>query len=58
MTSKRGGKREGSGRKPAADPARHRGIRCTDGGWQWLKDQAAKAGASSIGKWADMKGKP
>jgi len=56
MTSKRGGKREGAGRKPADDPAKCRGIRCTDGGWKWLKDQAKQAGASSIGKWADMKG--
>lgn len=56
MKSKRGGKREGAGRKPASDPAKHRGVRCTDSGWQWLKDQAKQAGASSIGKWADMKG--
>lgn len=57
MTSRRGGKREGAGRKPAPDHAKNRGIRCTDGGWQWLQAQAKNAGASSIGKWADMKGK-
>ena len=48
-----GGKRPGSGRKPAANPATVHAVRCTKAGWDWLKAQAAKGGFSSVGKWAD-----
>ncbi len=47
-----GGARKGAGRKPAVNPPKVHGIRCTQDGWDWLKQQAAPL---SVGKWADLK---
>ena len=52
----RGGKREGAGRKPSAPTATHP-VRCTDDGWKWLQAQAFSKGHTSVGKWADAKGR-
>ena len=52
-----GGKRKGSGRKPLDEAPTVRGIRCTDEGWDWLNGQASSKGHSSVGKWADAKGR-
>jgi hypothetical protein len=57
MATKRGGAREGSGRKPMTAPPTGRGIRCTDQGWEWLQAQALAKGHTSVGKWADAKGR-
>ena len=54
---RRGGQREGAGRKPLDSPPAVRGIRCTDAGWQWLNGQAAAKGHTSVGKWADSLGR-
>jgi hypothetical protein len=52
----RGGAREGAGRKASASTATHP-VRCTDEGWEWLQAQAVSKGHSSVGKWADSKGR-
>ena len=52
-----GGKRKGAGRKPLDEAPTVRGIRCTDDGWEWLNGQATAKGHSSVGKWADAKGR-
>lgn len=39
------------------NPPQNRAIRCTDEGWQWLNDQATGKGHTSVGKWADAKGR-
>lgn len=54
--SKRGGSREGAGRKSGPVTATHP-VRCTDEGWEWLQSQAASKGHTSVGKWADAKGR-
>lgn len=54
--NKRGGSREGAGRKAGAPTATHP-VRCTDEGWAWLQSQASRKGHSSVGKWADAKGR-
>ena len=52
----RGGKREGAGRKASAPTATHP-VRCTDEGLEWLQSQASGKGHTSVGKWADAKGR-
>lgn len=52
-----GGKRKGAGRKPMDAPPEPHGIRCTPHGWTWLQAQATGKGHSSVGKWADARGK-
>jgi len=52
----RGGKRENAGRKASAPTATHP-VRCTDEGWNWLQSQASGKGHTSVGKWADSKGR-
>jgi len=52
-----GGKRKGAGRKPLEKAPTVRGIRCMDDGWDWLNGQATGKGHSSVGKWADAKGR-
>jgi hypothetical protein len=56
-TNKRGGARDGAGRKPLDSPPTVRGVRCTDEGWEWLQAQALGKGHTSVGKWADAKGR-
>lgn len=51
-----GGKREGAGRKSGPATATHP-VRCTDVGWMWLQSQASGKGHTSVGKWADAKGR-
>lgn len=46
-----------AGRKPLG-PGRGRqapvhGVRCSPAAWQWLKAQAAAAGHTSVGAWAE-----
>lgn len=52
----RGGSRKGAGRKSGPATATHP-VRCTDEGWEWLQSQALSKGHSSVGKWADSKGR-
>lgn len=52
----RGGKREGAG-APSKTPTSTHPVRCTDEGWEWLQSQATGKGHSSVGKWADSKGR-
>lgn len=54
--SKRGGSREGAGRKSGPATATHP-VRCTDEGWEWLQSQATAKGHTSVGKWADAAGR-
>lgn len=54
--SKRGGSREGAGRKSGPATATHP-VRCTEDGWEWLQSQASAKGHTSVGKWADSKGR-
>lgn len=54
--NKRGGSREGAGRKSGPATATHP-VRCTDEGWKWLQSQATGKGHTSVGKWADAKGR-
>ncbi len=57
---KRGGARKGAGRPKGSTralPTTTGSIRCTLGGWQWLRAKANATGHGSIGKWADAKGK-
>lgn len=54
--SKRGGSRKGAGRKSGPATTTHP-VRCTDEGWEWLQSQASAKGHSSVGKWADSKGR-
>lgn len=57
-TAAHGGKRPGSGRRRKTAPEKAatkptHSVRCTDDGWQWLKEQAERAGYASVGAWAD-----
>jgi len=54
--NKRGGSRKGAGRKASAPTATHP-VRCTGEGWTWLQSQALGKGHTSVGKWADSKGR-
>ena len=52
----RGGKREGAG-APLKTPTSTHPVRCTDKGRTWLQSQALGKGHTSVGKWADSKGR-
>lgn len=52
-----GGARKGAGRKPKGVDTKTYGLRCTAEGHAWLMSKVTASGHSSIGKWADAKGK-
>lgn len=56
LASNRGGSRKGAGAPPKTPTGTHP-VRCTAEGWEWLQSQALGKGHTSVGKWADSKGR-